>query len=65
VSSPNQLSKKALAELRTVLRKSYGNVFEQTLSDAEVEKIGLLLLTTLAESLKLEITNPELFTRSV
>jgi hypothetical protein len=59
------LSKKAISDLRIALQKSYGEVFERGLSDEEVQKIGVLLLTTLAESLKMEITNPELFTRSV
>ena len=54
------LSTQAKLDLRNVLRKSYGVDFEVSLSDEEVNEIGDLLLTVLAESLKLKIVNPEL-----
>lgn len=56
------LSQKAKSDLRIILRKSYGEDFEVALSDEEVGEIGDLLLTVLAEGLKLKIANPELFT---
>lgn len=58
-----QLSNKALESLRTALQKSYGGDFDASLTDQEVNSIGVLLLTCLVESLKMEVTNPELFTK--
>lgn len=58
-----QLSNKALESLRTTLQKSYGSDFDASLTDQEVNSIGVLLLTCLVESLKMEVTNPELFTK--
>ena len=55
-----KLSNKAISDLRIVLQKSYGKKFEISLSDEEVNDIGYLLLTILAENLKIEIANPEL-----
>ncbi|GEM_PF-5159244 len=50
-----QLSKKAVEDLRVVLIQSYGKDFEVFLSNEEVEEIGSLLLTILAESLKMKV----------
>lgn len=55
------LSDKSKTDLRKSLRSSYGEVFEAGLSDEEVNQLGVLVLTVLSESLKLEIANPELF----
>lgn len=57
-----QLSQKAIKDLRTALNKSYGDDFDSKLNDEQVNKLGNLFLTVMAESLKLEIANPELFT---
>lgn len=57
-----QLSQKAIKDLRTALNKSYGKDFDSKLNDEQVNKLGNLFLTVMAESLKLEIANPELFT---
>jgi hypothetical protein len=54
------LSKNALHDLRATLRSSYGQYFDKDFSDEEINKLGFLLLTTLAEGLKLEIACPEL-----
>jgi len=58
-----ELSKNAIKDLRIVLSKSYGNDFEVSLSDEEVNEIGDLLLNVLAESLKIRqsIIVPELY----
>lgn len=58
-----KLTVSAIKDLRGALQKSYGDDFDVVLSDEEIENIGLLLLTCLVESLKLEIVNPELFTK--
>lgn len=50
------LSNNAIQDLRIVLRKSYGEDFDVALSDEEINKMGLLVLTGLVESLKLEMT---------
>ncbi len=55
-----QISDKAIKDLRNELINKYGSDFN--LSDEELNEIGLFLLTCLAESLKLRVTNPELFT---
>lgn len=47
------LSDKAVRDLKTALRISYGEDFVAALSDEEVNKIGMLLLTCLMEGLKL------------
>ncbi|MDD5318416.1 MAG: hypothetical protein PHF79_01145 [Candidatus Pacebacteria bacterium] len=59
------LSSNAIKDLRIALSKSYGEGFQLGLSDDEVNKIGLLLLIALAESLKLEIINPELIIKAL
>jgi len=45
------LSKIAIRDLRNELKKNYGTDFE--LKDEELNEIGLFLLTSLAEGLKL------------
>lgn len=57
-----KLSQQAIQDLRISLRKSYGDTFDSDLSDEQVNHIGVLALTGLVESLKMEIVNPELFT---
>ncbi len=52
------LSSNAIQDLRLTLRKSYGEDFDVVLSDEEVNEIGELLLTILAEGLKQKITFP-------
>mgnify|MGYP001558231958 CR=1 FL=1 len=47
------LSSKAIRDLRLALRISYGEDFVAALSDQEVNRIGMLLLTCLMEGLKL------------
>ncbi len=51
------LSSNAIKDLRTALRKSYGEDFDIALSDEEIGNIGLFILTGLVESLKIEMTN--------
>lgn len=46
------LSEKAIQDLRIELRKIYGTDFE--LENEELNEIGLFLLTSLAEGLKLK-----------
>lgn len=57
-----QLSEQAIKDLRIALRKTYGEVFEVSLSDEEVNRLGNLLLNILAESLKMKVASPELST---
>lgn len=47
------LSDKAIQDLRVALGISYGEDFVAALSDEEVNRIGMLLLTCLMEGLKL------------
>ncbi len=58
-----KISNKALKELRLVLEKSYGKELNDSLSDEEVNEIGELLLTILAESLKMKMHEKEKSTR--
>lgn len=58
-----QLSQKALLDLRTALNNSYGESFDIELSDDDVNDLGNLFLTALAESLKLEIAHPEIIAK--
>lgn len=58
-----QLSSEAIKELKEVLVQKYGSVFG--LSDEELNEIGELLLTALAEGLKQRVASPELFTPKV
>jgi len=52
-----ELSKRAIQDLRKELLKIYGSDFN--LNDEELEEIGLFLLTSLAEGLKLKVTEKE------
>jgi hypothetical protein len=49
-----KLSEKAIKDLRIALKKTYGENFESSLTKDEVNRIGDLLLTILAESLKIK-----------
>jgi len=49
------LSTKAIQELRTALSKSYGEDFDVVMSDEQINHIGVLILTGLVESLKLQM----------
>ncbi|HLP86704.1 MAG TPA: hypothetical protein VK153_02400 [Candidatus Paceibacterota bacterium] len=53
------LSIQAIKDLRIALRKSYGEYFEMSLSDEEVNEIGYLVLNIFAESLKIKKPNLE------
>ena len=55
------LSSNAIQDLRLALRKSYGADFDIKLSNEQVNHIGVLVLTGLVESLKMEIVSPKLF----
>lgn len=50
-----QLSTEAIKDLRTAMDTSYGEGFSRQLNDEEVNEIGDLLLTALAEGLKLKM----------
>ena len=50
-----ELSKKAIKDLRIALKKSYGEEFESSLTNEEANHLGNLLLTILAESLKMKV----------
>jgi hypothetical protein len=50
-----ELSKQAIKELRIALINSYGKELNDSLNDVEVNEIGELLLTILAEGLKTRI----------
>lgn len=56
-----QLTEKAKNELREILTKEIGKDMAQSLSNEDLNKIGLLFLSILAEGLKLKVTVPELF----
>ncbi len=49
------LSVKAIKDLRKALKNSYGIGFESSLTDEEISEIGDLILTVLAEELKLKV----------
>ncbi len=49
------LSSDAVNNLRITLRKSYGADFDVELTDEHINSIGVLILTSLVESLKLEM----------
>lgn len=55
-----KLSTNAVKDLRTALRKSYGEDFDIELSDEQVNHIGVIILTGLVEALRMEIVNPVL-----
>ena len=49
------LSQKALKDLRIAFDTSYGEGFSDRFTEEDLEHIGMLLLTILAESLKMKI----------
>ncbi len=55
-----KLSGNAIEDLKKCLTKNYGGVLVSSLSPEELNRIGVLVLTGLVESLKLEIAYPEL-----
>lgn len=57
-----QLSEQAIKDLRIALRNTYGEDFEVSLSNEEVNRLGNLLLNILAESLKMKVAESELQT---
>lgn len=52
-----RLSAKAIQDLRKALRISYGELFDAEMTDDQINHIGVLVLTSLTESLKLELVN--------
>jgi hypothetical protein len=54
------LSEKALVDLRKALQKSYGENLAGSLTDTELNRIGVTLLTGLVESLKMDIADSEM-----
>ena len=52
-----KLSSKALTELREVLRKDYGELFESALSDEDVNHLGIFFLEISIQGLKLKMQN--------
>jgi hypothetical protein len=52
-----ELSKKAIADLRKAIIKSYGEDLSNKLNDEELNEIGNALLTITCESLKLKMQN--------
>jgi len=50
-----QLSKKAIYDLRLELNKSYGDKFSDQFTDGELDEVGMLCLTILAEGLKMRM----------
>lgn len=58
------LSKTAKTDLRKVIRESYGKELEVTLSDEELTEIGEFLLTSLAEGLKIRISDKNKYEKS-
>lgn len=59
-ATPIQLSGEALRDLRIALRASYGQDFDQDLTDEQVNNLGNLFLTILAEGLMLDISASKL-----
>jgi len=51
------LSADAIKDLRKILEREIGEEKAKNLSDEELKKIGLLLLTILAENLKMKAGN--------
>ena len=54
IESSTTLSQQAIADLRVCLNKDIGYEHTLLLSDAELEQIGMLLLTTMALGLKIK-----------
>jgi hypothetical protein len=50
-----QLSTKAITELREVLRKTYGEVFESALTDDDIDHLGKFFLEVTIQGLKLRM----------
>lgn len=50
-----QLSKEAIEDLKLTLRNKYGPDFCSKFTDEEIEELGMLFLTALAEGLKLKV----------
>ena len=50
-----QLSKEAIEDLKLTLKKNYGPDFCSKFTDEELEEVGMLLLTILAEGLKMKV----------
>lgn len=59
-----ELSSKAKNELREILGKEIDAEVVDGFSDEDINNIGLLLLNTLAESLKMDVAGPELRART-
>jgi hypothetical protein len=57
------LSDKALVDLRRALQKSYGESLAGSLTDTELNRIGVSLLTGLVESLKMDIADSEMLAK--
>lgn len=51
-----KLSEKAIKDLRIALESSYGSELQNSLSDEDLNEIGIFLLTTLAEGLKMKMS---------
>ncbi len=60
-----ELSKQAVCDLRQALNKSWGDDFDKGFSEDEINRLGLVILTGLVESLKIEIANPELAAKNL
>ena len=58
-----KLSETAKFDLRKVLIKEVGEEVANGFSDEELNKLGLLFLSILAEGLKMKVANPELSTQ--
>ena len=48
-----EISDKAIFELKEALNKSYGEGFSDKFTDTELQELGMLFLTILAEGLKI------------
>lgn len=57
-----ELSEKAKEDLRRVLVREIGADRARNLSSEELNKLGGLFLSILAENLKMNVANPELLT---
>lgn len=55
-----RLSEKAKNELQEILSKEIGVDAANDFSSEELNELGLLLLNTLAENLKMKVAGPEL-----
>ena len=49
------LSKNAIKDLRIEITKHFGEEFERTLTDEQVNEIGLCLLVPIVEDLKIKV----------